>query len=271
MRRDALNYICCPNCNNCLSLTIDEVIMDEVIKGVLDCTACKKSYKIHDGLANLVFNGCEESDPSCQEFYDERPKYDYRPAAFRLGIWDIPFNWKQNKKQWPVRLELEKGDAVLETGAGNGNNLPYLANTIGTSGRLDCMDISSASLKTARNNMLPNPVRTELLQANACYLPYKNDTFDAVLHIGGFNVFGEKKKAIDEMHRVAKASAKIVFTDEGLAPGREKTLLGKYILRCNKLFFHSPPVDLLPEDVEDLKVYWIHQGTFWVIDYRKGT
>ena len=90
------------------------------------------------------------------------------------------------------------------------------------------------------------------------------------MHIGGLNEFGDKKRAIEEMHRVAKSGAKIVIMDEGLSPDRAKTLLGKYILKCSNLFTNKPPVKLLPEGIEDLKVYWIYQRTFWVIEYRKG-
>lgn len=270
MKKDSLNHICCPKCRSDLFLTANETNYTDVVEGVLDCALCNGTYEIKNGMANLFYTANGTSDPSCRQFYDSRPNYDYRPTAFRLGIWDLAFNWEFNKRQWSRRLELQQGQMVLETGAGNGNNLPYLANAVGTSGRLDGMDISSASLEVARKRMTPSPVRTEFIQANACHLPYKGETFDAVLHIGGFNEFDEKKNAIDEMHRVAKTGAKIVFMDEGLAPGREKTLLGKYILRCNKLFKNSPPLKYIPATAQELKVYWIYQGTFWVIDYRKG-
>ena len=68
---------------------------------------------------------------------------------------------------------------------------------------------------------------------------------------------------------MAKPGAKAVLMDEGLAPDRERTLLGKYILMCMKVFSNKPPVQHLPGGIEDLKVYWIYQGTFWVIEFRK--
>jgi ubiquinone/menaquinone biosynthesis C-methylase UbiE len=142
---------------------------------------------------------------------------------------------------------------------------------VGIKGRLDGMDISLASLKMAKQRIQNSDLEIELTQGDASYLPYKDEMFDAVLHIGGFNQFADRKRAISEMHRVAKSGAKIVFMDEGLAPGREKTLIGKYIIKCSKLFLNKPPVELLPKDIENLRVYWIYQGTFWVVDYRKKT
>ena len=50
--------------------------------------------------------------------------------------------------------------------------------------------------------------------ATAEALPFKTDTFDSVLHIGGINFFSDKKKAIDEMIRVARPGSKIVIADE---------------------------------------------------------
>ena len=97
------------------------------------------------------------------------------------------------------------------------------------------------------------------------------DLFDAVLHFGGINTFGEKERAIAEMVRVAKPGAKIVIGDEGLAPGKEKTWFGRRLLKMNTLFANKPPVDLLPENVEDFNLRWIWRGTFYVMDFRKGS
>ena len=100
-------------------------------------------------------------------------------------------------------------------------------------------------------------------------MPYRTGKYDAVLHIGAMNVITDARGAIQEMYRVAKPGAKIVICDEGLAPGREKTMLGRWILKCDPLFSSKPPVELLPKDIEDLEVYWVWQSTHWVIEFRK--
>jgi hypothetical protein len=80
-------------------------------------------------------------------------------------------------------------------------------------------------------------------------------------------LFGKRglgKNLLIEMWMVAKPGAKIVICDEGLAPGREKTLLGKWILQCDPvLFAHKPRLSLVPKGIQDLKVYWVWQKTFW--------
>lgn len=96
----------------------------------------------------------------------------------------------------------------------------------------------------------------ELQRANASYLPYKNGTFNGVLHVGGINTFGERRRALCEMVRVAKPNARIVIVDEGLAPGEEKSLVGKLLLNMNALYACKPPTELLPENIKHLQVRW---------------
>ncbi|MEM2319572.1 MAG: methyltransferase domain-containing protein [Candidatus Bathyarchaeia archaeon] len=109
----------------------------------------------------------------------------------------------------------------------------------------------------------------ELHRANASYLPYKSSIFDTVVHMGGINTFGEKKKAVDEMLRVAKTGAKIAIVDEGLKPGKEKTLFGKFMLKTNPLYAHKPPIEILPPDIKDLEIRWIWGDIFYFMSFRK--
>jgi len=201
--------------------------------------------------------------------FDKEPSYDFRPRAFVLGIWSLALCPIRARGQLINRLELKKNDSVLETGVGTGRNLPIIAKRIGRDGQLDGLDISSETLKVARTRMKIKGIRVELVQGNASYLPYRTGKFDAVLHLGAINEFGDKKRAIEEMCRVAKLGSKIVICDEGLVPGKEKALWGKWILNFIPIFASKPPVDLVPRRIEDFKVYWVWQGTFWILEFRK--
>ena len=243
---------------------------EDIGQGTLECRGCGERFEIENGLPNLIYpRDLDESALSAQAFYDERPKYDYRPTAFRLGIWSITFGGKQARRMWAERLDVREGARVLEVAVGNGGNLPYFAEAVGKTGRLDGLDISSNNLLMARERARAGRIRAELVHGNASYLPYGADQFDAVISVGGFNDFGDKKRALEEMRRVARPGGKVVLMDEGLSPDREKTLLGRYILMCMKVFSNKPPVGFLPEAIDDLKVDWVYQGTFWVIEFRK--
>lgn len=268
---NSLEYFCCPGCKGMLQLTTKKRTDTEALEGTLHCVKCAGRFEITNGLANLMFpSTLKEPDLASQTWYDQRPEYDGRFAAFRFGIWEYAFG--ETRARWQVirKLEARKGASILETGTGNGGNLPIIADLVGPNGRLDGLDISVESLMVARKRMISRGIQVELIQGNASYLPYGTGKYDAVLHIGAMNALAEPKEAIQEMHRVAKPGAKIVICDEGLAPGREKTILGRWLLKCAPgVFTGKPPVELLPNDIEDLYVYWVWQGTHWVIEFRK--
>ncbi len=270
MREESAGLLCCPGCKSGLHVEVTGRDGGEILRGRLECLRCGASFPVEDGLPRLVFPPeLAASPPSAETFYDERPNYNYRPTAFRLGIWSMAFAGARARTMWVDKLEVAAGAHVLEVGVGNGNNLPYLADAVGEKGRLAGLDISSNCLRVAGQRMRGSRVRTDLVHGNAVYLPYKDDQFDGVLSIGGFNDFGDKKRSLAEMRRVAKPGAKVVLMDEGLSPEREKTLLGKYILKCMKVFSNEPPVGELPEAIDDVKVYWVFQETFWVVEFRK--
>lgn len=271
MKLNTIRYLCCPVCNGELRLAIDSQSEREVLQGYMDCLKCGRRYIIKDSFPDLTVIGSqEESDFKSKEWHDQCPEYSGRPWAWSLGIWEFAFAETRARRQVINKLELKKNALVLETGVGNGPNLPIIAEQIGKGGQFDGIDISLPTLKVAQKRTKIKGIQVELVQGNASFLPYKKETFDAVLHIGAFNAFTHKKRSIQEMCRVAKSGSKIVICDEGLAPGKEKTLLGKWILRrSSELFSHEPPVELLPDNIEELNVSWVWQSSYWVIAFRK--
>jgi SAM-dependent methyltransferase len=266
----SIDYFCCPACSGDLELRAEKQTEAEVVQGILECLCCQRRFEINDGLPNLTFpETLAESDLQQQKRFDREPAYDFRPRALVLGIWEYAFFETRAREKVIKGLDLKRNASVLETGVGTGANLPIIAKRTGKHAQLDGLDISSGTLKVARRKMRRKGVQVTLAQGNASYLPYKAEQFDGVLHLGALNEFAEKKRAIEEMHRVAKPGAKIVICDEGLAPGKENTLWGRWILSFIPAYTNKPPVDSIPIGVEDLKVNWVWQGTAWVIEFRK--
>ena len=54
----------------------------------------------------------------------------------------------------------------------------------------------------------------DLFLGNAECLPFADESFDVVFHVGGINFFNDRAKAIREMIRVAKPGSKILIADE---------------------------------------------------------
>jgi ubiquinone/menaquinone biosynthesis C-methylase UbiE len=152
------------------------------------------------------------------------------------------------------RLELREGFSVLEVAVGTGANLSYVKERIGPRGKIFGIDISEGMLEKCKRNMREEGIEADLVLGNAENLPYKDGSFDAVLHFGAINFIHDKKKAVEEAVRVAKPGAKIVFGDEYFP------FFGTFRSVAN----------LLPENVTDVNhtIEWC-LIPFWILDLRK--
>ena len=174
-------------------------------------------------------------------------------------IYDMVFgartSWsKAFRKRLVEKLNLKKGDSVLEVGIGTGANAPNMFDRIGKEGKIFGMDISESMLKKCRKNMEKERIKVELKLGNAENLPYKDNSFDAVLQFGGINFFNNRKKAVEEMFRVAKPGAKIVIGDETIPFVRT----------------YEPVIDTLPKSAVGTKLSFDGRVIkFWVLDLRK--
>jgi len=82
-------------------------------------------------------------------------------------------------------------------------------------------------------------------------LPFRDNSFDMVFHVGGINFFSDRRKALAEMFRVARAGSKLIVSDE-----TEEVVTGVYQrVPFVKNFFQKrtapvvSPTDLLPAAV----------------------
>lgn len=101
------------------------------------------------------------------------------------------------------------------------------------------------------------------------YLPFADATFDAVLHFGGLNVFGDRAQALTEMGRVAKPGVVVVVGDEGPSERRRRSWLGRRLLRMNNLYLFRPPLALLPwSRIEDFQLHWAWRDVFYLMRFR---
>jgi len=152
------------------------------------------------------------------------------------------------------RLELNKGDIILEVGIGTGGNIPIIRKY--TQATVFGLDLSEGMLRVCLEKIRKMRWNAELFLGNAECLPFKANKFDAVLNFGGMAYFSDKRKAILEMYRVAKPGSKIVISEQ-------ITLLEKFLGR------DKPPVELVPKDAIQVRSEYIFEGHFYVIEFRK--
>jgi ubiquinone/menaquinone biosynthesis C-methylase UbiE len=109
-----------------------------------------------------------------------------------------------------------------------------------------------------------------LILGNAEDLPLRDESFDAVLHVGGINAFNDRGKAIAEMIRVARAGTKIVIVDETarlMEPFFWIPGLRDWMERWGDRF--SPPVALVPQGMKDVRTTGIAKGNLYCLTFRK--
>ena len=241
---------------------------DEVERGRLRC-GCGRSFRIEDGVARLVHP--DELLPSDAEF---QHKYDIGAESYDSNLtWLFEaFATDEDavRRQLIALLDLRRGDRILDVGCGTGKDSIAILDRIGPHGVLYAQDISIGMLRVARRKLAGTAAEIEYFQANASYLPFADRTFDGVFHFGGINAFGDIRRAIREMSRVAKLGAKVVLGDEGIAPWLRRRLIGRILTTANPLYANRPPVERLPENALDVRLQWILGNAFYVIDYRVG-
>jgi ubiquinone/menaquinone biosynthesis C-methylase UbiE len=257
LKEDSIEFIRCPLCHGELVLRVEKTNGEEVYSGHLKCPACEKEYKIRYGIPDFVLPELlNETDKKWMRSYDRTA----RSYELMMGTLIPVFSMGSEpleRRRWVKQLQVEHGGDVLDVSTGTGRNIPLIVKLVGSKGRISGIDISNGALSYAEIKKRKKKWKNvELQRANASYLPFKNDAFDAVLHVGGINTFGEKRRALCEMVRVAKPNARIVIVDEGLAPKQQESFVGKFLVKTNALYSCNPPTELLPDNVKNLKVKW---------------
>src|SRR5690625_822512 len=143
-----------------------------------------------------------------QKMYDRiAPFYNFSNKIYFFLKFKGEANYRQ---QFLKELEIKRGDKVLEVSCGTGDNFPYLPKHI----ELHGLDISMGMLKKCKKHLKKWRMQASLYHASAEDLPFADETFDVVFHVGGINFFNNQKQAVNEMIRVAKKGTKIVIVDE---------------------------------------------------------
>ena len=169
------------------------------------------------------------------------------------------------------QLEWEDGLSVLYVSIGTGSDLHYLPKKIDKAS-LDFVgvDISLGMLERCRKTW-SKKMNLSLVQACAEDLPFADNSFDLVLHVGGINFFSDQGKALDEMVRVAKPGTKILVADETadyVDSQYKKNALSKQ-------YFEDATVNikeleaLLPSQVTDKELEFIWDNRFYALTFRK--
>jgi ubiquinone/menaquinone biosynthesis C-methylase UbiE len=162
-------------------------------------------------------------------------------------------------------LEVKPGDSALETSVGTGLNFRYLPSGVKLSG----LDLSPEMLGNCQVNLCHWKMDADLYLCNAESLPFADSTFDVVFNVGGINFFNDRAKAIREMIRVAKPGSLLLIADETETHVKdvyEKGLGGYFKNRKEPV---SAPIDLVPAEMEEIRLDSLRNGMFYALTFRK--
>lgn len=279
MKASSLPYLCCPFCHGTLSYH-GQAHGERLESGDLQCGQCHRRFPIKAGIPEFInvqeLGGLNRRYARLYDLIS--PFYD---ANFFIANYVrrqfFPAGEDKGRREIMERLELAPGSRVLETGIGPGSNVPYmLAETpdLDISG----LDIAPRMLQQCRRAQRKWGVTLDLYLAQGESLPFEDEAFDVVFHVGGINAFDGKQQAMDEMIRVARRGTRIVIVDEVEEVAEEATLLSKLGLflffgrRLTREIYSFRFEDLLamiPEAMTEVGHHLIWEGKGYLIEFRK--
>lgn len=204
----------------------------------------------------------------------ERVAYDDAFQRYDRGVtWvfeSLNSDEQVNRQKMCDLLHLKPGMKVLEVGAGTGKDSELIIKAIAPNGEAYLSDLSPKMLQLAKQRLNPDGVTVNYFIANGTYLPFEDNTFDAVFHFGGINTFAERKEAFEEFSRVAKVGARIVVGDESVPTWLRNEPTYETLMKANPMFADEVPLQDLPKNIENFELHWIFGFGYYVMGYNKS-
>lgn len=203
----------------------------------------------------------------------ERVAYDDAFQRYDRGVtWvfeSLNADEQENREKMCSLLNLKPGMKILEVGAGTGKDSELIIKGIAPNGEAFLSDLSPKMLQLAKQRLQPDGVTVNYFIANGTYLPFEDNTFDAVFHFGGINTFAERKEAFEEFNRVAKVGARIVVGDESVPAWLREEPTYKTLMKANPMFADEVPLQDLPKNINNFELHWIFGFGYYVMAYNK--
>jgi len=242
MNKETLDLFACDKCSN--DFNIEEYEKDSnncVLEGIIICRKCKIWYPVYNGIANFLPSHL--ADKSRREAFqqkwriklEETPKLEdcdsTKDKKLQIDFFDADTHvydenmentsfWKANDwnclKEWLPKLE--KSDLLLDVGCGSGRaSLPFARNGVKVIG----LDISEQMVLRAKRKSEKLGIKNHVdyVVGDSENLPFRQNSFDAVLAFGVLHHVPTPQKMLQQMSKVLK--------NDGLYFGHEnnKTIL----------------------------------------------
>lgn len=125
-----------------------------------------------------------------------------------------------------VFADLQPGEVVLDLGCGAGVDTILMARQVGPAGRVIGVDLAPEMVNKARTNAADQGLsRVDIRLAPAEKLPLDDDSVDAVVVNGIFNLCASKEVIAAEIWRVLKPGGRLLVSEIVLQMSDEKAAL----------------------------------------------
>jgi ubiquinone/menaquinone biosynthesis C-methylase UbiE len=252
----------CPRCFANLNISVDGNFL-----------VCKKEISHRFPILNGIPSFVKKEDVSSEDAkwifeYDEMAER-YDEAIKRYDEW-LGVNLEEEFRGMIRCLPIKSSNLILDVSTGTGSvifrikecfpdlNLEF----VGT-------DLSMGMLRVAQRKFAKANLQIPLFHSHVNNIPFKDESFDVVIHVGGINTFKNIPSALKEWVRVLKPEGFLLIADEGLSPTARKTRRGVKIVESNRLFGLKPPLAHLPPQLKKVQLWWIARDTFYVIMAQK--
>ena len=206
-----------------------------------------------------------------QKLYDRlAPLYDFGERW--IGFLKYGNTVAKMRRDMMQLLEWQNGANVLYVSIGTGKDFNYIpANVDAKSLQLVGADISMGMLRRTQK-VWSRKLNLSLVHCAAEDLPFADNSFDIVFHVGGINFFTDKARAIAEMLRVAKPNTLLMIADETqdfIENQYQKNALTKKAY-ADAQFDLSEIENAIPENARERQTHFLWDNRFYAMTFRKA-
>lgn len=245
-----LDALVCPKCRTGLETS-------------LACGGCGRTWPIREGLP-VLFDDSEirGNDRLLNTIYDRFAALHDPAVKLTMPLFGTGRE-STMRQRYIDRLELDaladqEVVRILEIGIGTGANVARLHAALPKGPKLELwgVDLALGMVRRCQTRLAREGHEdTRLVLADAHALPFADDYFDRVFHVGATNNYSDPKLALSEMARVARPNTPIVVVDERLAPDERHSLYHRAMFRLVTFYDWSPqpPVSLVPAGAANIR------------------
>lgn len=214
--------LCCPLCQQAMTLRIAEDDGDEVIAGQLVCSQCGEEYPINKRLPDLIPRTRTEATKLREmdgwvNLWEKKGMYAHPTLedSFRLPY--VGGIWTENARMFDLaldELQLRGGETTLDVGAGQGWASRYFAAHGANAYAIDIVADEWYGLGRAWSIMEYAGVYFEPMLADGERLPFPSGHFDVVFFSAALHHFERPETVLKQMYRVLKPGGRLIAAGE---------------------------------------------------------